>query len=455
MQRHDVLIVEDDAVLRDALCDTLRARKLSVCAAADGREALALLDRSEVGLLLSDVQMEPMGGRELLTEVRRLHPELPAVLMTAFGTIEQAVDAMRDGACDYLVKPIDADNLIETLRRHLRRQVAHGEPVAEDPSSIELLELTRRVARSEATVMISGESGCGKEVVARYLHEHSPRKNKPFVAINCAAIPENMLEAVLFGHEKGAFTGASAAYPGKFEQAQDGTLLLDEVSEMQIGLQAKLLRVIQEREVERIGGRKTIPLNVRVLATTNRDLRQCVADGGFREDLYYRLSVFPLHIAPLRERPADILPLADFAIARHLEAARAVPTLSEDAQAKLLAHDWPGNVRELDNLIQRTLILQPGDLIADSDLVFEPAAASRRGEDSERAAAKTDTQNDLQDSLRHRERQVILDVLARCGGNRTAAAKTLGISARTLRYKMARLRENGVALPANATRASA
>ena len=455
MQRHDVLIVEDDAVLREALCDTLRARKLSVCAAADGREALALLDRSEVGLLLSDVQMEPMGGRELLTEVRRLHPELPAVLMTAFGTIEQAVDAMRDGACDYLVKPIDADNLIETLRRHLRRQAAHGEPVAEDPSSIELLALTRRVARSEATVMISGESGCGKEVVARYLHEHSPRKNKVFVAINCAAIPENMLEAVLFGHEKGAFTGASAAYPGKFEQAQDGTLLLDEVSEMQIGLQAKLLRVIQEREVERIGGRKTIPLNVRVLATTNRDLRQCVADGGFREDLYYRLSVFPLHIAPLRERLADILPLADFAIARHLEAARAVPTLSKDAQAKLLAHDWPGNVRELDNLIQRTLILQPGDLIADSDLVFEPAAASRPDEDSGRAAAKTDTQNDLQDSLRHRECQVILDVLARCGGNRTAAAKTLGISARTLRYKMARLRENGISLPANATRASA
>lgn len=446
MPRHDVLIVEDDAVLRDALCDTLRARNLSVCAAADGREALALLDDSEVGLLLSDVQMEPMGGRELLARVRRQYPELPAVLMTAFGTIEQAVDAMRDGACDYLVKPIDADGLVETLHRHLRRQTGPGDPVAQDPKSLELLELARRVARSDATVTIGGESGCGKEVVARYIHEHSPRKDQPFVAINCAAIPENMLEAVLFGHEKGAFTGASAAHPGKFEQAQDGTLLLDEVSEMQISLQAKLLRVIQEREVERIGGRKTIKLNVRVLATTNRDLRQCVADGEFREDLYYRLSVFPLHIAPLRERPADILPLADFAITRHLETARPAPVLSKEAQAKLLSHDWPGNVRELDNLIQRTLILQPGSLITDTDLVFEPVAAG--GEKDEPGKA------DLQDSLRHRERQVILDVLARCGGNRSAAAKTLGISARTLRYKIARLRENGVSLPANTTRAS-
>lgn len=446
MPRHDVLIVEDDAVLRDALSDTLRARDLSVCAAADGSEALAVLNDTDVGLILSDVQMEPMGGRELLAEVRRRHPELPAVLMTAFGTIEQAVDAMREGASDYLVKPIDAESLVETLNRYLRTATSARDPVAQDPKSLELLDLARRVANSDATVTISGESGSGKEVFARYIHDHSPRGDKPFVAINCAAIPENMLEAVLFGYEKGAFTGASAAHPGKFEQAQNGTLLLDEISEMQIGLQAKLLRVIQEREVERIGGRKTIRLDVRVLATTNRDLKQCVADGEFREDLYYRLSVFPLHVAPLRERPADILPLVNFAIDRHLEAARARPVLAPEAKAKLLAHDWPGNVRELENLVQRTLILQSGDVIAERDIVFEAAAAGG-GEQS----GGRDDSPELKDSLRHRERQVILDVLARCGGNRSAAAKTLGISARTLRYKMARMRENGVALPAQAS----
>ena len=453
MPRHDVLIVEDDAPLRNALCETLKANEITVCSAASGQEALSMLDKSDIGLVLSDIQMEPMSGRELLSNIRQRHPRLPALLMTAYGTIEQAVDAMRDGASDYLVKPIDVDALVGTISRYLDKGSNPDEPIAEDPKSLELLALARRVAGSDATVTISGDSGCGKEVIARYIHKQSPRRDRPFVAINCAAIPENMLEAVLFGHEKGAFTGASAAHPGKFEQAQDGTLLLDEISEMDIGLQAKLLRVIQEKEVERIGGRKTIALDVRVLATTNRDLRGCVENGRFREDLYYRLNVFPLRIVPLKYRTGDILPLAVSAIDRYRANSGQPPGLTADAEAKLLAHDWPGNVRELENLIQRTLILLQGDSIEEDDLIFESTPAghvTENDQDISISACNPDTPTNLQGNLRDREQQVIFDALTRSGGNRSSAAKILGISPRTLRYKLARLREDGILFPATA-----
>jgi two-component system response regulator FlrC len=266
------------------------------------------------------------------------------------------------------------------------------------------------------------------------MHEKSPRRKQPFVAINCAAIPENMLEAVLFGYEKGAFTGAGSAHAGKFEQANGGTLLLDEISEMELGLQAKLLRVLQEREVERIGGSKTISLDVRVLATTNRDLRQCVQDGRFREDLYYRLNVFPLYIPSLRERKLDIAPLARRAIARHVEGGKHAPVLSECAIEKLRQHDWPGNVRELQNLIQRTLILLQGDTLHAEDLVFEESGAT--------GTAPVMSESMLQDDLKKREYRVIADALQADGGNRSAAAARLGISPRTLRYKLARMRED-------------
>jgi two-component system response regulator FlrC len=293
--------------------------------------------------------------------------------------------------------------------------------------------VAERVAATEATVTIMGESGCGKEVIARFIHQQSPRRDEPFVAINCAAIPENMLEAVLFGHEKGAFTGATHAHAGKFEQANDGTLLLDEISEMDMSLQAKLLRVIQEKEVERIGGRKVIPLNVRVLATTNRDLKQYVTDGRFREDLYYRLNVFPLHIAPLRQRRDDILPLAEMAIRRHVIASQTTVTLSPGAEARLLAYDWPGNVRELENLVQRSLILLQGLTLGAHDLAFEGGPASVPVPDA-----------GLNEGVRNHEFQLIVDAMRQHGGKRTAVAEALGISPRTLRYKLARMRELGV-----------
>jgi two-component system response regulator FlrC len=299
--------------------------------------------------------------------------------------------------------------------------------------------------------MITGESGSGKEVIARFVHEQSTRADGPFVAINCAAIPENMLEAVLFGYEKGAFTGAYQARAGKFEQANGGTLLLDEISEMDLGLQAKLLRVLQEREVERLGGKTTIPLNVRVLATSNRVMREEVSAGRFREDLFYRLNVFPLHLLPLRERPADILPIAQRLLERHTPAGQPVPDLCPSAEHALLAHNWPGNVRELDNVLQRAVILMSGECIEASDLHFEPEAMAAEMPvmpriNSADAGQPTAEKDSLEGDLRQREHQLILDAIE-AAGSRKAAAERLGISPRTLRYKLARMREAGIAVP--------
>ena len=308
-------------------------------------------------------------------------------------------------------------------------------PVACDPKSRRLLDIAGRVAATDVTVTISGESGSGKEVYARYIHSASARASAPFVAINCAAIPENMLEALLFGHEKGAFTGANAAHAGKFEQANGGTLLLDEISEMDLGLQAKLLRVLQEREVERIGGTRPVKLDVRVLATTNRDLKAFVAEGRFREDLYYRLNVFPLHVPPLRERPGDIAPLAELALTRHRIEPRDVVSFSDDARLMLEAYAWPGNVRELENLVQRSLILLRGNTIEPRDLAFDS--------DYEEQSADSD----LQSGLRNREYQMIIDALKSMNCRRSEVAESLGISPRTLRYKLARMRESGIAIP--------
>ena len=315
------------------------------------------------------------------------------------------------------------------------------EPVASAASSQRLIELAARVAATECGVLIIGESGTGKEVLARFIHRNSTRAAAPFVAVNCAAIPENMLEAMLFGYERGAFTGAHASHAGKFEQAQGGTLLLDEITEMPLGLQAKLLRVLQEREVERIGGRGPLPLDVRVLATTNRRLREEVAAGRFREDLYYRLNVFPLAIAPLRARRDDVLPLAMQLLASRVRPGAPVPALSAEAAHLLLTYTWPGNVRELDNLLQRALILLNGPVIRTEHIQFELA-----GEVATQAPQPA-TPASLAASLDERERDLILDALRTGKGSRREAAESLGISARTLRYKLARLREAGVQVP--------
>ncbi len=319
------------------------------------------------------------------------------------------------------------------------------EPVACAASSQRLLELARRVALTDCTVLIWGESGTGKEVLARYIHRRSQRAGGPFVGVNCAAIPENMLEAMLFGYERGSFTGAHAAHAGKFEQAQGGTLLLDEVTEMPLGLQAKLLRVLQEREVERLGARETISLDVRVIATTNRRLREEVAAGRFREDLYYRLNVFPLAIAPLRLRRDDVLPLAMQLLTAHCRPGGQIPALSAAAAHRLLTYGWPGNVRELDNLLQRALILLNGSVIDAEHIQFE--LANEVGEPVE-LPVDEGTLGSLAGSLIQAERDLILDALRSGQGNRREAAERLGISPRTLRYKLARLREAGVEVPA-------
>jgi two-component system, response regulator FlrC len=313
------------------------------------------------------------------------------------------------------------------------------DPVACAASSRHLLDLARRVAATDCTVLLVGESGTGKEVLARFIHRQSPRARAPFIAVNCAAIPENMLEAVLFGYERGAFTGAAAAHPGKFEQAQGGTLLLDEVTEMPLALQAKLLRVLQEREVERLGGRTPLALDVRVLATTNRRLREEVAAGRFREDLYYRLNVFPLAIASLRARRDDILPLAMQLLNARCRPGERIPALSADAAHLLLTHPWPGNVRELDNLLQRALILVNGPVIGPQHLQFGLPGETPEEESKPAQSAQTS----LADCLGQTERDLIVGALRAGSGSRREAAERLGISARTLRYKLARLRAAG------------
>lgn len=439
-----ILVVEDDAELGEALRDTLELSGYPVILVDGGPLALQILAARPVSMVISDVQMQPMDGHALLARIRRDHPRLPVVLMTAFGTIDRAVDAIQAGAVDYLPKPFEVDALVALVGRYVTEADAGAgsELIAVDPASRALADLARRVADNEVTVLLTGPSGSGKEMYAREIHRCSPRRNGPFVGINCAAIPENMLEAMLFGYEKGAFTGAHKSHPGKFEQAQGGTLLLDEVSEMDLGLQAKLLRVLQEREVERLGGTRAVVLDVRVLATSNRNLKQEVAAGRFREDLFYRLNVFPLTLPSLAARRGDILPLAARLIRQRLTEGRPLPVLSAGAERKLLTHDWPGNVRELDNAIQRALILANGNLIEAADLCLE-ASPLLTAQD---AAPQVAGEGELDGDLKLRERDLILNAL-NLSGTRKGAAERLGISPRTLRYKLARLRDLGVALP--------
>ena len=445
MSKTTILIVEDDAGLREALLDTLLLGNYNVIAADCAEEALMMLSSQSVDLVVSDIQMGEMSGLTLLKSIKAKYPNMPVLLMTAYATINDAVQAMRDGATDYLSKPFAPEVLLNLVGRYAPAQkIESRTPIVADPSSLKLLELSRKVAKSEATVMVMGPSGSGKEVLSRYIHDQSPRSDAPFVAINCAAIPENMLEATLFGYEKGAFTGAIQACPGKFEQAQDGTLLLDEITEMDLALQAKLLRVLQEREVERLGGRKNVKLNVRVIATSNRDLRKAVDAGEFREDLYYRLNVFPIEWRPLSERPGDIVPLAEHLVQRHASSqGLGTIRLSAAARNKLSQYSWPGNVRELENVVQRALILcenneiDAGDLMIDEDMLAPLEGVPEQVED-----------NKLGSELRYQEHQIILDTLVSCNGKRKDVAEKLGISPRTLRYKLARMREDGIEVPA-------
>ena len=441
-----ILIVEDDVNLGEALDDTLSLSGYQSELAENAELALQIINKSKPDIIVSDINMPGMDGYSLLKTLKKNYPDLPILLMTAYGNINDAVQAMRDGATDYLLKPFEPGDLLKKIQAYVpQTNEEELQPIAEDPSSQRLLSLAKRVAQSDASVLISGDSGTGKEVLARYIHDNSERVKKPFVAINCAAIPENMLEATLFGYEKGAFTGAYKSHAGKFEQAQEGTLLLDEISEMDLGLQAKLLRVIQERELERLGGQKTISLDVRIVATTNRDLREEVKAGRFREDLFYRLNVFPLHWIPLRERPLDIIPLAEYLLTIHTaNTGRAVPTLTEGAKQALLNHVWSGNAREMDNVIQRALILQPSENIEADDIQLE---AANHGSTASNNKANDSTEESLGGELKDKEYAIILEALKEANGNRKLVSEKLGISPRTLRYKLAKMREIGIDIP--------
>jgi len=437
-----VLVVEDDPSLREAIGDTLELAGRPYVSVDGGEAALQALERQAFSIVVSDVRMMPMDGITLLKEIRVRLPHLPVVLMTAYAEVEKAVDAMRSGACDFLLKPFEPKALLGHINKYeLAACRDDGGVVAEDAASRDLFAMAQRVAQTDATVLLTGESGVGKEVVARFIHRNSLRRDGPFVAINCAAIPDTLLEATLFGYEKGAFTGAQQAQAGKFEQAQEGTLLLDEVTEMPMGLQAKLLRVLQEREVERVGGKKPVALNIRIVATSNRDMAEAVAKGGFREDLYYRLNVFPVAIPALRQRPLDIVPIARHFLAEHGgRFGRTGMRLSPAAEQALASHSWPGNVRELENVMQRALIMAPGSSI-------EPEHLHLGGQPAVKVSAPAaSTVNDKKGdnmNIKDLEREHILQTLSEVGGSRKLAIERLGISERTLRYKLQQYREEG------------
>ncbi|MBY7829834.1 sigma-54 dependent transcriptional regulator [Vibrio fluvialis] len=467
MAQSKVLIVEDDEGLREALVDTLALAGYEWLEADCAEDALVKLKTYPVDIVVSDVQMAGMGGLALLRNIKQHWPNLPVLLMTAYANIEDAVSAMKEGAIDYMAKPFAPEVLLNMVSRYAPvKSDDNGDAVVADEKSLKLLALAEKVAKTDANVMVLGPSGSGKEVMSRYIHNASPRKDGPFVAINCAAIPDNMLEATLFGYEKGAFTGAVQACPGKFEQAQGGTILLDEISEMDLNLQAKLLRVLQEREVERLGSRKSIKLDVRLLATSNRDLKSYVQEKKFREDLYYRLNVFPIAWPALCERKGDIEPLANHLVERHCKKlGLAVPKVSSAAIGKLLAYNWPGNVRELDNVIQRALILSEQDNIDQEHILLEgldwqDASSLQQVVESGEVAtpeikpvAEVDFAKAISSGaglggeLRDQEYAIIMETLVECHGRRKEMAEKLGISPRTLRYKLAKMRDAGIDIP--------
>lgn len=442
----NVLIVEDDNALREALTASLNVSGYQTSSANSAESALSMLGNENwPDMVISDIQMGNMSGIELLRNLRKKKANLPVIMMTAYGDVSDAVEAMRLGASDYLQKPFDAVKLTELVQSYLPK-VDSKEAIIVDPASKEVFDYAAKIAMTDSNVLLSGPSGAGKEVMARFIHQNSPRKDEAFVAINCAAIPENMLEATLFGYEKGAFTGAHQACPGKFEQAQGGTLLLDEISEMELSLQAKLLRVLQEKEVERLGGKKSITLDVRVVATTNRDLKLEVEEKRFREDLYYRLNVFPIRCLALNERPKDIVPLAEFLLSKNeFVNARGGLSISAEAKAKLVGYGWPGNVRELDNLMQRAAVMANGDSIEASDIRFENEGFG--SESSNESAELKAGENTLVNNVQHHEFQLIVESLKKYGGKKKDVAEALKISPRTLRYKLARMRELGYEIP--------
>ena len=437
-----ILIVEDDLELQDALTDTLSLLNYTTSTASNCKQALSILEEEDIDLVISDIQMKGMDGIELLKQINQTYSNTPIIMMTAYGTIKQAVDVLHLGALDYLVKPFEPEVLISKVSELLPQQQIDSGFVAVDEKTNEVLKVARKISDTDANVLVTGPSGAGKEVLVQYIHQHSARKENPFIAINCAAIPDNMLEAILFGYCKGAFTGAYKSSPGKFELAQGGTLLLDEISEMSLPLQAKILRVLQECEVERLGEHKPITLDVRVIATSNRDLLGEVKEGRFREDLYYRLNVIRLTLPALADRKNDIIPLAEFLLNKvALGSNVKPPVLTQSACNKLMAYHWPGNVRELENIIQRAFIMHKNGEIEAEDILYEDI--------HDRVTEIIEIEELLPtENLKAKEKEIIIEALKKNQGSRKDTAKKLGISPRTLRYKLARMKEEGISIPA-------
>ena len=454
-----ILLVEDDTDLREAISVTLRLGGVEHQAFECAEDALPAIDPEAEQMLVTDFRLPGMNGLQLLAKARERHPQLPVVVMTAYADTQLAVQALKGGARDFLIKPFMPQQLLEVIARHNpspkpAKTGMDAEIIAADPAILAVKNRCERVAGTGATVLLTGESGVGKDVFAKQIHQLSDRRSKPYVAINCAAIPENLLESTLFGYEKGAFTGAVKAQPGKFEQANGGTLFLDEIGEMPLELQAKLLRVLQDQVDERLGSLRSIHCDVRIVAATNQDLQQRVKDGKFREDLYFRLAVFPIRIPPLRERKNDILPLAEHFLVRYGRTmGRQGLKLSPASQNDLANYPWPGNVRELENAIQRALLLSDGDMIEPADIELHgsqtpiPLATSAHelSQDGTPLAYVSDqesTHSGAQD-MDSIEREHILKVLKQVGGNRKEAVNVLGLSERALRYKLKAYKEAG------------
>ena len=459
MNPFQILLVEDDTDLREAISVTLRLGGVDHVAFECAEDALPAIDPEVEQMLVTDFRLPGMNGLQLLAQAREKHPQLPVVVMTAYADTQLAVQALKGGARDFLIKPFMPQQLLEVIARHhpsppAAKTSADGEIIASDPAILAVKNRCERVAGTGATVLLTGESGVGKDVFAKQIHQLSGRSSKPYVAINCAAIPDNLLESTLFGYEKGAFTGATKAQPGKFEQANGGTLFLDEIGEMPLELQAKLLRVLQDQVVERLGSMRSVNCDVRIVAATNQDLQQRVKDGKFREDLYFRLAVFPIRIPPLRERQLDILPLAEHFLVRYGRTmGRQGLKLSAQSNHALQSYPWPGNVRELENAMQRALLLSDGDLIEPNDIELhgsEPSMApsapmanlSAGGTPLAYSSDTESTTSGAQD-MDSIEREHILKVLKQVGGNRKDAVNILGLSERALRYKLKAYKEAG------------
>ncbi len=438
-----ILIIDDEPDMRAAVSHALSRSGFNARAVSNGPDALNTFKKENIGMVITDMRMPEMSGLQILGEIKKLSPHIPVIMMTAYGTIDNAVEAMKEGASDYIIKPFSAETLEAVVRKALaasnfplgmRRSKKvpptasnHRNFITQDEKILEILEFAENVAQSNSTVLILGESGTGKEMLASYIHENSPRRNQSYVAVNCAALPENLAESELFGHEKGAFTGAATRKIGKFELADQGTIVLDEISEMPLHLQAKLLRAIQEREIDRVGGSKPVPIDTRIIAISNVDLKKAVRDGKFREDLYYRVNVVPFMIPPLRERICDIPLLVEHFVAKYCSLNnRARISISDETMSALMRCDWKGNVRELENVIERAVIMAKSSALLPKHLFLDTS----ENEKPKEIPFKVGT------SVKEMEKELIFNTLEEVNDNRTHAAKLLGISIRTLRNKL-------------------